>query len=787
MRSFAFAAASLFLFLSTFSLAQTFSDPGFIAETYLSTGSSPMGLTWASDGRVFVWRKPGIVQVFTKDLKSSKVFLDIHTRVNKTTDRGLIGFALDPNFATNGFFYLAYVFENNGNPDSTGPKTQRVSRFKVSASDPTIGDPNSEMVILGKVATPGCAWSNVDCMPNDIGTHTIDQLQFHGGKLYVSVGDGGNYSTVDPHALRAQDLTALNGKILRVNTDGTGPSDNPFYDGNPNSNRSKVYSYGLRNPFRFTIAPNGEPYIGDVGWNNWEEVDTGRGKNFGWPCYEGNGVNGPYMNGLAQCQSLPSSAVTLPLVTYPHSLGACIIGGPVYSGSTYPASYQNNVFYADYVGKWIRRSVLDASGHVVATYPFVSGLSAPVYLTQGADGNLYYIEIVAQQVKRIRYTGSGNRPPVAKASANPTYGMPPLTVSFSSAGTSDPDGNTLTYHWDFGDGATSGSPNTTHQYAVKGKYSVVLTVKDPSGGSDTASVVITVGSTPPQATIAAPANGIHVDVNSTISYSGSAWDPEDGNLTGSSLVWTVIIHHNNTHTHDYFQATGSSGSFIMPAHDTTSTFYLELKLTATDSSGLTNSKSVNIYPNLPASSGCAQPGTTTAVVVCTPAAGATVPSPVHVTAAGGSAIVLMELWVDGQKMNQWNARSIDTTVSLANGAHKLTVFGKTSSGATTSQPVTFAVGSTSGTCAVPSSPGVNICSPGSGATVALPVHVLAAGQTAGTFARMELWVDGAQKFVTASKTLDTSVTLGPGQHRFAVLAIDTSGAVINKAIYATVQ
>ena len=522
--------------------------------------------------------------------------------------------------------------------------------------------------------------------------------------------------------------------------------------------------------------------------------------------------------------------------------------------------------------------MLDSTGKVTSTQTFATGFSGPVYLTKGPDGNLYYVEIGLQQVKRIRYVGNGNEPPVAKAAANPTYGMAPLTVNFSSAGTSDPDGDTLTYSWNFGDGSSSTSANPIHQYSANGKYSVVLTVKDPSGATDTASALITVGSTPPKATINTPPNGEVVDVNSTVNYSGSAFDAEDGNLTGSSLVWTVIIHHNNTHTHDYFQATGSSGSFVMPAHDTTSDFYLELKLTATDSSGLTDSQSVNIYPNLPAS-GCAQPGTATAVVICTPTAGSTTTSPVHVTAAGGSSVTLMELWADGKKLGQWSGHTIDTSPALANGPHKLTVFGKNSAGVLSSAVVNFTVGSSGGgctpssstavvictptdgstqsspfhvsavagstsnfmelwfdgtkvfqnagnsistdvtaaagshkltvygrnssgvvgstqitvtigsggsTCAAPSSAGINICSPAADSTVSSPVHAWASATVNGTYSRMELWVDGVKKFQTTSHTLDATIALGSGKHRFAFLAINTAGTVINKAVYATI-
>jgi PKD repeat protein len=655
----------------------------------------------------------------------------------------------------------------------------RVSRFKLKATDPTVGDPASEVVILGKVSTAGCSGINQDCIPDNVPEHTIDTLQFFGGKLFVSVGDGAS-DAVTQSAFRAQNLDSLNGKILRINTDGTAPADNPFYNGNPSANRSKIYDYGLRNPFRFTIHPaTGNLYIGDVGQSSWEEINTGRGRNFGWPCYEGTGTESQYI-GDFKCQAVSASAVTKPIKSYPHTEGACIIGGPRYTGAAFPSTYQGSVFYADFVSGFIKRITLDASGNVTATRAFESGVKQPVFLTQGPDGNLYYISIGAQQLRRIRYVGSGNHPPVAQASATPTNGYPPLTVNFSSTGTSDADGNPLTYTWNFGDGGTLAMANPTHQYTAKGKFNAVLTVKDSKGATDTASVLITAGSKPPTATINQPANGIHVNVGTVVNFSGTATDPDEGTLTGAKLQWDVILHHN-THIHDgVVTTTGCCGSFTVQEHDTTATFYYEVKLTAVDSTGLTGTKSVFVYPNLPTST-CSV-ASATSVAICAPANGATVTSPFHAQAVGGSSVTFMELWLDSTKAFQTSGRSIDTTVTASAGTHIITVYGRNNTGVLDHKAVTISVGSGGSTCAVPGSAGVNVCSPADGSTSSSPVRAVASGTTTGTFARMELWVDGAQKFVTTSRTLNTTVSVGSGKHRFAFLAVNTAGTVINKAV-----
>jgi hypothetical protein len=296
-------------------------------------------------------------------------------------------------------------------------------------------------------------------------------------------------------------------------------------------------------------------------------------------------------------------------------------------------------------------------------------------------------------------------------------------------------------------------------------------------------VTITVGSTPPTATITQPASGIHVNVGATVNFMGSASDPDDGNLIGASLQWDVIIHHN-THIHDgLVDTTGCCGSFVVQEHDTSATFYYEIKLTAVDSSGLTGTRSVFVYPDIPTSS-CAQPSASTAVVICSPSAGSIASSPVRVSAAGGSSVTLMELWRDGTKIANFTGRSIDTTLALTNGSHKVTVFGKNNGTILASQAVSFTVGSS--TCTVPGSPGVNICLPADGSTASSPVRALASGTTTGTFYRMELWVDGRQQVFTNSRTLDWLVSLPSGRHRFAFLAVNTAGNVINRAVYVTV-
>lgn len=285
--------------------AQNFAEPGFTAETVVTLpGFNTVGITFAPDGRMFLWQKDGKVRIFKNGALLPKPFLDLAPRLNVHAEHGLIGLALDRSFATNGFVYLLYVFEGGGSPTSTGPKTARLTRVKADPNNPDEVIAGSEVVLLGKIGDAPCSkhGEGADCIASDSSVHTVGTVRHApDGKLYVGMGDGSAPNFADAQSLRAQNLNYYNGKILRLNPDGTASSDNPFYDGNPNSVRSKVYAYGLRNPFRFTVHPRtSEVYIADVGSSLHEEINRGRGANFGWPCYEGNDPHPSFRNAFTQ-------------------------------------------------------------------------------------------------------------------------------------------------------------------------------------------------------------------------------------------------------------------------------------------------------------------------------------------------------------------------------------------------------------------------------------------------------------------------------------------------------
>ena len=282
--------------------------------------------------------------------------------------------------------------------------------------------------------------------------------------------------------------------------------------------------------------------------------------------------------------------MTPPFFTYDHGSGSAVIGGPFYTGTVYPQQYRDSFFFADYSGNFIKRVVFDSEHQPVSVQPFATDVESPVSLTLGPDGMIYYLSFTTGEIRRIRYNG-----PVAKAAATPTFGYSPLSVSFSSAGSKNAGGGSLSYLWDFGDGTTSTAANPSHTYtsSTVRTFTARLTVTNQSGVSSTDTAPVTVGSAPPTPTILAPADGMTVLPGQTITYRGSATDPEDGALGPAALKWTVLLHHN-THVHTFVGGTGDQGSFMAEDHGDIGSFSYEIMLTATDSSGLKSSTSVTL-------------------------------------------------------------------------------------------------------------------------------------------------------------------------------------------------
>ena len=433
--------------------APTTFQTGFVQDVVTGGLVAPTAMTMLPDGRMLIAEKNGIVRLFKNGAIQATPFIDLRDRVNDYWDHGLLGMAVDPNFATNGYIYLLYTYENNS-LQYDGTKTARLARYTA------VGDaaaPTTESVVLGTVVGASCQDfpAGTDCIPSDGPSHGVGALKFApDGTLFATVGESGSFNFVDDLSLRAQDIDSLAGKVIHITTTGAGLASNPFYNGSTGANRSKVWAMGVRNAYRFDIDPvSGVPYVGDVGWDTKEEIDAAvAGANLGWPCYEGNAQQ-PGFAPKTVCQALyaqGTSAVRFALYEYDHCQLFCgstaVTGGVFYTGTTYPAQYRGLYFFGDYGQGFIRYLRADASHNLVpgSVGELATSADGPVDFKMGLDGNIYYLAINAGELRRIRYNASTSSYLSDLAWTSMTNGWGPAEKDKSNGEQGAGDGNTLT-------------------------------------------------------------------------------------------------------------------------------------------------------------------------------------------------------------------------------------------------------------------------------------------------------------------------------------------------------
>ena len=355
----AFIRGLLFLLFASVVHAATL-PPGF-TETSISGLSNPTAMELAPDGRIFVCEQGGALRVIKNGVLLSTPFLTVS--VDPNGERGLLGIAFDPNFASNNFLYVYYTVAST-------PRHNRVSRFTANGD---VVVPGSETIIL--------ELDNLSSATN----HNGGAIHFGpDGKLYVAVGENATRTN-------AQTLSNMLGKMLRINSNGTIPTDNPFFNTATGNNRS-IWAFGLRNPFTFAFQPGtGRMFINDVGEVTWEEINDGiAGSNYGWPDTEGVTTNPAFRS---------------PLFVYGHgssaTTGCAIAGGAFYNPQTvqFPQNFVGKYFFADLCSGWIRMfdpATGTASG-------FATNISSPVDLKVGADGSLYYLARGSSAVFRVQF------------------------------------------------------------------------------------------------------------------------------------------------------------------------------------------------------------------------------------------------------------------------------------------------------------------------------------------------------------------------------------------------
>lgn len=338
--------------------------PGFFETRVAANLAKPVALAVAPDGRIFVAEQHGVVRIVKDDRLLSDPLVQLP--VSPQGDQGLYGLTLDPHFGDNQYLYVFYT-------SLVRPRVDRVSRLTVEGDHVL---PGSERLIY-----------LVDLPFENLGHHGGALTFGNDGKLYVTTGDGG-------YPEQAQHLDNLLGKVLRLNPDGSIPTDNPFV-GQPGI-LPEIYAYGFRNPFKMAnLAGPGMILVSDAGEDDWEEIDElAAGTNYGWAVCEGACAqhNAQYRD---------------PFYAYPHTpaiTADCLVtGGAVYDPPqvNFPAKYVGKYFFSDMCSGWIR--ALDLETKVIA--PFAGGISQPIDLAVSRDGSLYYLAFGPGSMSQTRDGG----------------------------------------------------------------------------------------------------------------------------------------------------------------------------------------------------------------------------------------------------------------------------------------------------------------------------------------------------------------------------------------------
>jgi glucose/arabinose dehydrogenase len=566
LRPRAFLAMAMLLLGS---LAHGASVPTGFNDRQVASGlTSPTSMAVMPDGRVLVVQQNGVVRMIKADVMLATPFYTA-PNVDSSNERGCLGAVPDPAFATNHYVYI-YCTTRVGSV-----ARNRVLRV-TEANDVVVA--GSERVIF-----------ELPDVPSATKWHMGGAMRFGtDGKLYVAVGNHED-NQQPPATSHSQNLTTAFGKILRINADGTIPSDNPFFT-NPANAYKATWALGFRNPFVLDIQPGtGLTYIGDVGQGSWEEVNRGQaGGNYGWPAVEGSSSNTSYLN---------------PVYAYAHSVGCSITGTAFYNPATaqFGTSYVGRFFFADFCNGSIRWFHPSAPNTVTV---FASGIGNPTNIGIAPSGAMYYLarnqatgtpEPGAGTVGKITYTGSQAPRITQQPQSQTVYIGTPATFTAAA------DGATSVQWQRNGanvSGATSGAYTLSNpQVADSGaRFRAVFTNSFGSVTTDEGTLTVTTNRSP-TARIDTPSATTGFATGDVISYSGAGTDPEDGNLAGANLTWKVDFQHDS-HAHSFVTpVTGSSGSFTVPDFEASeANMWLRITLTVRDSSGATNTVTRDIFP-----------------------------------------------------------------------------------------------------------------------------------------------------------------------------------------------
>lgn len=542
--------------------------PGFV-QVQLADGLDPTAMSVAPDGRVFISEKSGRIRIWRDGRILPEPFLSI--KVDNYNERGLGGMVLDPDFERNNFVYLFFTVP--------GQNFNRVSRF-VANGDYVL--PESERVLL-----------DMDRLAGTI--HNGGAMAFGAdGKLYIATGDGSNASN-------SQNLNNLLGKILRINPDGSIPTDNPFYQQTTGRNRA-IWALGLRNPFTFDLHwPTGRIFANEVGSEYWEEVnEIVKGGNYGWPGIEGKRVG----------ENAPTNYRD-PVHAYSHREGCAVIGSAFYEPPVpgFPEKYRGKYFFADYCLGYIK--VLNpANGQIEET--FLRGADRPVSIRTGPDGHLYYLargglgggseqdntSSTDGSLWRIEYRGDG-APVVAIQPKNlvlPVGDDALFSVQASGAAT-------LQYQWFKNNQAIMGAtePRYVFPNVQLGDDGATFfcTINNKEGQVRSNAVTLRVTpNTRPSVQLLRPDPNWRYRAGDTLFFAAQATDLEDGNLQPTALSWRIDFHHDEHYHPALDEISGiANGYFVIPRlGETDDNVFYRLTCTAHDRAGLARTVTRDVQP-----------------------------------------------------------------------------------------------------------------------------------------------------------------------------------------------
>ncbi|MBN6042237.1 PQQ-dependent sugar dehydrogenase [Amycolatopsis sp. 195334CR] len=533
----------------------------------------------------------------------------------------------------------------NGTDFSAWNGVNRLSRFTLNA-DFTLNTASQVTVLDVPTSRGMCCHVGGDIDFDAAGNlylSTGDDSNPFASDGYTPIDERTNRNPAYDAQRSAGNTNDLRGKVLRIKVNANGgysiPAGNLFAPGTAGT-RPEIYAMGLRNPFRFGIdKATGAIYLGDYG----PDAGTASGSrgpagqvefnritsagNYGWPYCTGknttaesyvdytfpSGPSGNRFNCAAPVNNSPRNTglTNLPAarpawINYDNCSFAAFgcgsespMGGAVYrydaanpSTVKFPAALDGHFFAAEFGRRWLKVIDVNADGAPGQINDFPWKGTQVMDTAFGPDGALYVLDYgtgwgsgnADSALYRIEYNPAGNQAPTARAGADRTSGLAPLTVNFSSAGSSDPEGGALTYHWNFGDGSTSSSPNPSHTYTGNGQRTATLTVTDTGGRTATANVTITVGNTAPTVTLTTPPHGKLFSFGDTVPYTITVSDPEDGTIDCTRVKLTYILGHDD-HGHEITSRTGCSGTLPIPAdgeHDTAANLFAVFDAEYTD-------------------------------------------------------------------------------------------------------------------------------------------------------------------------------------------------------------